>query len=154
MPSNSFILPKSEVAIRDAIRAKGFSWLSPDSVRQGMSAGPIDDDQDAQPDSTNLPSITCEASSATVDVPNTATFKVSCTVHVAHGADDTNYATAMDQAGEVFDYIFDSAFVDGLNVAGFTVFGIYQTDQSKTRTGRKWVASQSFDLVCAGSTIS
>ena len=152
MASNSFILPKVERAIHDALEAKAFSWGP--HVNPGMSAGPLDDDQDARPDSTNLPSVTCEASSASVITPNVATYRVNCTVHVAHGADDTNRDTAMDQAGDVFDYIFDSAFLDALSVAGLTAFGIYQTDQSKTIKGRKWVASQSFDVICAGSTIS
>ena len=114
----------------------------------------MDIDPEAAPDSTNLPNVTCEASSAQVDVPNTGTFRVSCTVHVAHGADDTNYADAMDQAGDVFDYLFDSDFLDAMNVSGFSVFGIYHSQQSKTRSGRRWVSSQSFELSCSGSTIS
>ena len=155
MASNSFILPKAEVAIRDAIRAKAFAWIDDQTrVQAGLTGGPLDSDPETAPDSTSLPNVTCEASTAQVIVPNSATYRINCTVHVAHDADAVNYATAMDQAGDVFDYLFDSAFLDALQVAGFSAFGIYQTDQSKTRNGRKWVSSQSFDLVCAGSTIS
>lgn len=155
MSSYSFILPKAEVAVRDALRAHGFSWI-PDAAQvvAGMSAGPLDEDGNDAPDSVDLPNITCEASSAQVDMPNTATFRVNCVVHVAHGADSTNYLDAMAQASEVSDYIFDSAFVDALATADFTAFGIYQTGQSKRREGRKWISAIEFDLVCAGSQIA
>ena len=155
MASYSFILGKAELAVRDALRAKAFSWIADEQhVQAGMTAGDIDQDPDAAPDSTGIPSITCEASSAEVTVPNTATFRVQCSVHVAHSPDDSNYATVMDQHGEVSDAIFDPAFLAALNNDGFTAFGIYQTDQSKTTKGRKWVSTFGFYIECAGSQIS
>lgn len=153
--SYSFILPKVEIAIRDAIRAEAFSWIGDETqVQAGLSGGPLDLDPEAAPSSTPLPNVTCEASQAQVDVPHAGTFRVTCLIHVAHDADATNYADAMDQSGDVFDYVFDSDFLDALSVAGLTAYGITQTDQSKTRSGRRWMSSQSFELVCAGSTIS
>jgi len=155
MASYSYVLPKVEVAIRDAIRARAFAWVGDGiKVQAGLTGGPLDADPETAPDSTDLPNVTCEASQAQVDVPHAGTFRVSCSVHVAHNADSTNYADCMDQAGDVFDYVFDSDFLDALSVSGLTAYGITQTDQSKSRSGRRWMSSQSFDLVCAGSTIS
>lgn len=153
--SYSFILPKAEVAVRDALRACGFSWIPDETqIQAGLSGGPLNEDGEAAPDSTDLPNITCEASSAQVDMPNTATFRVNVVVHVAHAADSTNYLDAMAQASEVSDYIFDDAFYAALQTDVFTAFGIYQTGLSKRREGRKWISAIEFDLVCAGSQIA
>lgn len=155
MASYSFILGKAEIAVRDALRAKAFAWIAdPAHVQAGMTAGDIDDDPTANPDSTHVPNITCEAQSAQVVVPNIATFRVQMVVHVVQSPDDTNYATAMDNVGEVSDAIFDPAFIAALKTDNFTAFGIYQTDQSKSTRGRKWVSALSFYIQCAGSQIS
>lgn len=155
MASNSFILPKVMNATRDALKAKGFAWIPYASqIQSGLSGGPLDEDPTAQPDSTNLPNVTCEASDATVSLPNIATYRVNCIVHVAHSAEsdgEKNYLVHLDQAGEVFDYLFDDAFFTALTVAGLSVFGIYHTGQTSTRNGRKWIASHSFYVECYGS---
>ena len=154
MASNSFILPKAEVAIRDALRAVAFDWVPAGQIQAGLTGGPLDLDADDAPDSTDLPNITCIAESAGIDLPNIGTFRVSCTVQVAHAADSTNYPVCMEQSGQVCDVLFDPSFPASLAGSGFTAFGIWHTNQSKSQSGRKWLTTHAFDLVCAGSSIS
>lgn len=162
MAASSFILGKVMDAIRDALRAKAFAWIDADrNIQSGLTAGPLDTDGDAAPDSTPTPNITCEASSATVTVPNTATFRVDCTVMVTSSADAeqadgerTTYLDHIERSCEVIDYLFDPTFPAAMNNDGLTVFGIYQTDQSLSREGRTWVSKMSFYVECAGSRIS
>lgn len=162
MASSSFILGKVMDAMRDALRARAFDWIDAErQIQSGLTAGPLDTDGDAEPDSTPTPNITCEASQASVVVPNIATFRVECVVHIASSADSeqsdgerTTYLDHIERSGQVLDYIFDPAFPAAMNNDGLTVFGIYQTDQSLAREGRTWITRMSFYIECAGSSIS
>ena len=162
MAQSSFILPKVMDAIRDALRAKAFSWIDdPTRIRSSLTGGPLDLDVDAAPDSTPTPNVTCEAIQADVNLPNIANYRVQCSVIVSSSADSeqadgerTTYQDHAERAGQVFDVLYADDFVASLCNSGLTVFGIYHTSQSQSVEVRRWVSRHSFYVECAGSQIS
>jgi hypothetical protein len=140
-------------AFKEAMAAKAWTW--PASIRPGISRGPLDDDETANPASNPLPSIICNAGSAQQLTPTVATFEVSVSIEVRHQADDSTPETHLDDVVDVADWIHGDTFLTDLNArSGFTAFGRGNVSQSFDQMGRKWVSRFEFQLTAAPSDIT
>ena len=147
------ILSKTMFAFKEAMAAKAWTW--PASIRPGISRGPLDDDETANPASNPLPSIICNAGSAQQLTPTVATFEVSVSIEVRHQADDSTPETHLDDVVDVADWIHGDTFLTDLNArSGFTAFGRGNVSQSFDQMGRKWVSRFEFQLTAAPSDIT
>lgn len=147
------ILAKTMMAFAAAIDAKELTW--PASIRPGISRGPLDDDETANPASNPLPSIICNASNAQQIQPTIGNFEVSCAIEVRHQADDATPDAHLQNVSDIEEWILGDTFLTDLNAySGFTAFGRGNVSSSFDQMGRKWVTRFEFQLTAAPSDIS
>lgn len=145
----SALVLKTQLAIKDAIVALGLTW--PATIRAECSRGPMDEDNDANPASNELPAILVEASNAQQIHKDTATSYVDVTIKVQHQADESNVSEAVEpQVRELGEWIMGDDFLgDASEASGFTAFGRRDVSINFARVGRRFEHSFNFQLLAA-----
>jgi hypothetical protein len=157
MASSNSILQKVQQSARNYVRAAAFAWIESDSIQSGISRGTAGDDLDADQESTALPSIICNCTSAEVaSVPNSGNWSAELTVHLRENADDTTEDDHLAHAGALNDLFNDRAAAEtGMNeLADFTVLDLQVRSVNYELIGRSWRSSITIQVHCVGQTIT
>lgn len=157
MASSNSILQKVQQAARNYVRNADFAWIESDSIQSGISRGTAGDDLDAEQESTALPSIVCNCTSAeVVSVPNSGNWIAELTIHLRENADDTTEDDHLEHAGALNDLFNDrSAAESGMSaLADFTVLDLQVRSLNYELIGRSWRSTLTASVHCVGQDLT
>ena len=144
----SALVLKTQLAIKDAIVALGLTW--PATIRAECSRGPMDEDNDANPASNELPAILVEASNAQEIHTESPTAFVDVSIKVQHQADESNVSETVEpQVRELGEWIMGDDFLGNVSSAAtsYTALGRRAVSINFARVGRRFEHAFNFQLL-------